>query len=74
MPHARHGGKGVREFAATGSKLDGTGLENEQMGQIHVTFDANDAAGRTDGEGLPWRAGDPLPRLEEKAGALEGLG
>lgn len=27
MPQARHGGNGVCEFAAVGSKFEGTGLE-----------------------------------------------
>lgn len=38
IPHARHGGNGVEAVAVAGSKLEGTGLENEQMGQIHVAF------------------------------------
>ena len=36
MPHAKQGGRGVYMFAAVMSKLDGTGLEKEQMVQIHV--------------------------------------
>lgn len=51
MPHARHGGIGVRE-ATAGSKLDGTGFEKEQMGQTHVAL-----AGAGAGAGLPWRDG-----------------
>lgn len=38
MPHARHGGIGVFSFEVEGSKLDGTGLENEHIGQIQVAF------------------------------------
>lgn len=38
MPHARHGGSGTAAVAVAGSKFDGTGLENEQIGQIHVTL------------------------------------
>ena len=36
MPQARQGGRLVCEFAVVGSKLEGIGLENEQMGQIQV--------------------------------------
>ena len=38
MPHARQGGKFVAALAVAGSKLDGTGLENEHMGQIQVAL------------------------------------
>jgi hypothetical protein len=38
MPQARHGGIAVCSFATDGSKLDGTGLENEHIGQIHVAL------------------------------------
>lgn len=38
IPQARHGGNGVEAVAVAGSKLEGTGLENEQIGQIHVAF------------------------------------
>lgn len=38
MPHARHGGNGVFAFATLGSKFDGTGFENEHIGQIQVAF------------------------------------
>lgn len=38
MPQARHGGKGVFALAALGSKFEGTGLENEQIGQIQVAL------------------------------------
>jgi len=70
MPQARHGGKGVRSFAVLGSKLDGTGFENEQMGHIQVAFGSRTGAG----EGAEGRPGvayllggvDPreLPELE----------
>lgn len=42
MPQARHGGIGVRE-ASAGSKLEGTGLEKEQMGQTQEAL--RDGAG-----------------------------
>jgi hypothetical protein len=35
-PHARHGANGVCSLAVCGSKFDGTGFDNEQMGHIHV--------------------------------------
>lgn len=38
IPHARQGGKWVAALAVAGSKFDGTGLENEHMGQIHVAL------------------------------------
>jgi hypothetical protein len=38
MPHARQGGKFVAALAVAGSKLDGTGLENEHMGHIQVAL------------------------------------
>lgn len=38
IPHARQGGKCVAALAVAGSKLDGTGLENEQIGQIQVAL------------------------------------
>lgn len=38
MPHARHGGRGVFAVAVAGSKLDGTGLEKEHIGQTQVAF------------------------------------
>lgn len=36
MPQARHGGNGKASVAIVGSKLDGTGLEKEQMGHTQV--------------------------------------
>jgi hypothetical protein len=38
IPHARQGGSGVKAVAVAGSKLEGTGFENEQMGQTHVAL------------------------------------
>ena len=38
MPHARQGGRCVAALAVAGSKLDGTGFENVQMGQIQVAL------------------------------------
>jgi len=45
IPHARHGGSGVCAFAAEGSKLEGTGFENEHIGQTHVALTAAEGAG-----------------------------
>lgn len=38
IPHARQGGRCVAAVAVAGSKLDGTGLEKEQIGQIQVAL------------------------------------
>lgn len=38
MPQARHGANGVCTVAVAGSKFDGTGFENVQIGQIQVAF------------------------------------
>jgi len=38
IPQARHGGRGVFALAVDGSKLDGTGLEKEHIGQIQVAL------------------------------------
>jgi len=51
IPQARHGGIGVRE-ASAGSKLEGTGLEKEHIGQTQVAL-----GGRGAGAGLPCRGG-----------------
>lgn len=45
MPHARHGGRGVCTFAVVGSKLDGTGFENVQIGHTQVAFLAGVVSG-----------------------------
>lgn len=38
MPQARHEGRFVAAVAVAGSKFDGTGLEKEQIGHIHVAW------------------------------------
>lgn len=68
IPHARHGGSGVLAFAILGSKLEGTGFEKEQMGQIHVAFGSLAAAVGVGADGLtgvPYRVGgvDPVGLL-----------
>jgi hypothetical protein len=50
IPHARHGGIGVRE-ASAGSKLEGTGFEKEQIGHTQVALCCGGGAG------LPCRGG-----------------
>jgi hypothetical protein len=50
MPQARQGGNGKASVAIVGSKLDGTGLENEQMGHTQVpTTTGKDGVGRAEG-------------------------
>lgn len=49
MPQARHGGNGKASVATLGSKLEGTGLEKEQMGHTHAPTTAGSVAGDTAG-------------------------
>lgn len=58
IPQARQGGIAVFALAVAGSKLEGTGFENEHIGQIQVAF-AGGGAGETAEErsGLPCRTG-----------------
>lgn len=72
MPQARHGGSGKASVAIVGSKLDGTGLEKEHMGQTQVPTTAGTSADETvdglkglveredgdDAEANLWNAGD----------------
>lgn len=59
MPHARHGGSGVWAFAVAGSKFDGTGLENEQIGHTQVALVGGAGAGEDARvrSGLPYLSG-----------------
>jgi hypothetical protein len=61
MPHARHGGRCVREFAVVGSKFEGIGLEKEQMGQIQVALGAIVGVCTIPLEGLSCRIGVAVP-------------
>jgi hypothetical protein len=73
IPHARHGGSGVRAFAVDGSKLDGTGLEKEHIGHTHVAL----SGGADAGAGVPRRSGleGALPvRGGPCDSCLDGLG
>lgn len=46
-------------FASAGSKFDGTGFENEHIGQTHVAeaLGGGAGAGGKGRRGLPWRGG-----------------
>jgi hypothetical protein len=72
IPQARHGGMGVRE-AREGSKFEGTGFENEQIGHTHVALCWGAA-----GAGLAWRGGVPAAEAtgagEPRESCLIGLG
>jgi hypothetical protein len=74
IPHARHGGRGVRAFAVAGSKLDGTGFEKEHIGQTHVAL----AEGVAAGAGLPRRSGVvgwfPAATGAPRVSCFKGLG
>jgi len=52
IPQARQGGSGVFALAILGSKFDGTGFENEQIGQIHVALGSLAAACGVGADGL----------------------
>lgn len=56
IPHARQGGTGVDAVAETGSKCEGTGLENVHIGHIHVAA----VGGGRDG---PWEWIRPWPSV-----------
>ena len=64
IPHAKHGGRGVFDFAVEASKLFGNGLEYEHIGHTQVVV-----CGRrlldVGGKGEPVRgAGDEVPLRE----------
>ena len=65
MPQARHGGSWVYDFAVAGSKLDGIGLENEQMGHTQVALGAIAGDGVRPLEGLSCRRGVARPECGE---------
>ena len=52
IPHARHGGMGVRE-ASAGSKFEGTGFEKEHIGHTHVALCCGAGAGLLCRGGVP---------------------
>lgn len=68
MPQARQGGRGVDAFAIAGSKLEGTGLENEHIGQTHVAF-----ASLAGVESLARGNGEPVLDKGADWGAEEGF-
>jgi len=69
IPHARHGGRGVRALAVAGSKLEGTGFEKLQMVHTHVAELAGDGSAGAGLRGLSDRGtgeellslGEPVP-------------
>lgn len=85
IPHARHGGRGVRALAVAGSKLEGTGFEKLQMVQTHVAELAGGGSAGAGLRGLSDRGtgelllslGDPVPAagdLDWSEERLVGLG
>lgn len=64
IPQAKHDGRGVEAVEVVGSKFDGTGLENEQIGHTHVAFNVLLGRGM---RGLDWTGveanGDALPPI-----------
>lgn len=75
IPQARQGGMFVA-VAVDGSKFEGMGLENVQIGQIHVAFTNVDADGFTNGAEFCTRGDCDLDRLLvfEPELFLSGLG
>jgi hypothetical protein len=67
IPHARHGGIGVRD-ASAGSKLEGTGFEKEHIGHTHVALVGGGGAGLlcrggVDDDGVCGYEGTEAPRV-----------
>lgn len=62
MPHARHGGIGVRD-AREGSKFEGTGFEKEHIGHTQVAL-----CGGGVSAGLPCRGGVAVVGLRGAVG------
>lgn len=75
IPHARHGANGVRAFAAVGSKLEGTGFENEHIVHTHVALGDGVGAGERRPSGVVadgvWALGEAD---ETRDSCFEGLG
>ena len=67
IPHAKHGANGLCALAVVGSKFEGTGFENEHIGQIHVA----ELAGVGSGVGR-WKPPSALDKGEAVV-LLEGL-
>lgn len=68
MPQARHAGNGVWAPALGRSKLEGTGFEKVQMGQIQVALLAGTGSGGGRWNGLSTReAGDAVALLDGAA-------
>lgn len=65
MPHAKHGASGVWALAVAGSKFEGTGLEKEHIGHIHVPALIGDDSAVGRWNGLSARdSGDAVALLE----------
>jgi hypothetical protein len=74
IPHARHGGRGVRALAVAGSKLEGTGFEKLQMVHTHVAELAGDGSTGAGLRGLSDRGtGEELLSLGEPVPAAGDL-
>lgn len=67
IPQAKHGANGLCTLAVAGSKFEGTGFENEQIGHIHVA----ELAGAGSGVGK-WKV-PPVIDKGEAVELLEGL-
>jgi len=52
IPHVKQGGIGKASFAVEGSKLEGTGFENEHIGQTHVPVATGGVIALCNTEGL----------------------
>lgn len=80
IPQAKHGANGLCAVAVAGSKFEGTGLENEQIGHIQVAELAGEGSGVGKWKLLPViDKGDAVVLLEGLLrcwadGRLEGLG
>lgn len=78
IPQAKQGDKSVDTFELAGSKPEGTGLENEHIGHIHVAFTGfGDGLALCSGEGWRRLSGEPpaaLPVLLPTLLFFGGLG
>jgi hypothetical protein len=81
IPHARQGGIGVALVAVEASKLEGTGLENEHIGQTHVAFTGLGGGGVVAcerGDCVPancvLKGSGLAPELRDRSAFFRGLG
>jgi len=76
IPQFKQGGMDMFEFAVPGSKLEGTGFENEQIVQTHVALLGLGVLDPDPGieNGLaPWGIGDALKLRERDCTVICGL-